>query len=213
MEGFSRLEQQLQIARARLGVGLHLAVTPRRELRVSIRRDGGAPEPHLLKDDLFNARASGEIHLDIEGIAEISLSGGEESARVEMAQLQARWSAEVEPVLKQAGLANLDEVAEAVSKRAANLEEIRQLRHEAAALDQRISDQPDWVGKRAEKQRELDKSAEALAGADRKELEKLARKLRIKDLSAAEASLAHLAGLRPELLARERALGGGFSRR
>ena len=211
IEGLKRLEQELQVARARLGVGLHLAVIPKRELRVSIRRDGGAPESRLLKDDLFNARASGEIHLDIESIAEISLSGGEESARTEMARLQARWSAEVEPVLKQTGLANLDDVGEAVRKRAANLEEIRGLRHEAAALDQRILDQPDWLGKRAEKQREFDKSAEALAGADRKELEKLARKLRIKDLSAAEASLAQLAGQRPKLLARERALEGDLA--
>jgi DNA repair exonuclease SbcCD ATPase subunit len=211
IEALKRLEQQLQVARARLGVGLHLAVIPKRELRVSIRRDGGAPELRVLKNDLFNARASGEIHLDIEGIAEISLSGGDESARTEMARLQARWSAEVDPVLKQAGLANLDEVGEAARKRAANLEEIRKLRYEAAALDQRISDQPDWVGKRAEKQRELDRSTEALADADRKELEKLARKLRIKDLSAAEASLAQLSGQRPKLLARERTLEGDLA--
>ncbi len=211
IEALKRLEQQLQVARARLGVGLHLAVIPKRELRVSMRRDGGDPESRVLKQDLFNTRASGEIHLDIEGIAEISLSGGEESARTEMARLQARWSTEVEPVLKQTGLASLDEVAEAVRTRAANLDEIRKLRHEAAALDQRISDQPDWVGKRAEKQRELDKSAEALAGADRKELEKLARKLRIKDLSAAEASLAQLSGQRPKLLARERTLEGDLA--
>jgi DNA repair exonuclease SbcCD ATPase subunit len=211
IEALKRLEQQLQVARARLGVGLYLAVIPKRELRVSIRRDGGAAESLILKDDLFNARASGEIHLDIEDIAQISLSGGEESARAEMARLQARWNAEVEPVLKQTGLANLDEVGQVVSKRAANLEEIRKLRHEAAALDQRISDQPDWLGKRAEKQRELDRSAEALAGADRKELEKLARKLRIKDLSAAEASLAQLTGQRPKLLARERTLEGDLA--
>ena len=211
IEAFKRLEQQLQVARASLGVGLHLAVIPKRELRVSIRRDGGESESRVLKEDLFNTRASGEIHLDIDGIAEISLSGGDESARTEMARLQARWSTEVEPVFKQTGLANLDEVGEAVSKRTANLEEIRKLRHEAATLDQRISDQPDWVGKRAEKQRELDKSAEALAGADRKELEKLARKLRIKDLSAAEASLAQLGGQRPKLLARERTLEGDLA--
>jgi AAA domain len=211
IEALRRLDQQLQVARARLGVGLHLAVIPKRELRASLRRDGGAPESLVLKDDLFNARASGEIHLDIESIAEISLSGGEESARAEMARLQARWSTEVDPVLEQAGLANLDEVGEAVSKRTANLEEMRKLRYEAAALDQRISDQPDWVGKRAEKQRELDRSAEALAGADRKELEKLARKSRIKDLSAAEASLTQLGGQRPKLLARERTLEGDLA--
>ena len=211
IEALKRLEQQLQVARARLGFGLHLAVIPKRELRVSIRQDGAAPESRVLKDDLFNARASGEIHLDIEGIAEISLSGGEESARAEMARLQARWTTEVEPVLKKTGFANLDEVGEAVRKQAAYLEEIRKLRHEAAALDQRISDQPDWVGKRAEKQGELDKSAEALAGADRKELEKLARKLCIKDLSAAEASLAQLAGQRPKLLTRERILEGDLT--
>jgi hypothetical protein len=208
MEALKRLEQELQVARARLGVGLHLAVIPKRELSVSIRRDGGASEPLVLRDDLFNARASGEMHVDLEGIAEISISGGEESARTEMARLQARWSAEVEPVLKQARMASLDEVGEAVRKRAADLEEVRRLRTEAAALEQRISDQRDWVSVRAEKQRELDKCAEALAGEDRKALQKLAQKLRIKDLLAAEASLSKLAGQRPALLARERTLEG-----
>jgi DNA repair exonuclease SbcCD ATPase subunit len=208
IEALKRLEQELQVARARLGVGLHLTVIPKRELRASIRRDGGAPEPLVLKDDLFNARASGEMHVDLEGIAEISISGGEESARAEMARLQGRWSAEVEPVLEQADLASLDEVGEAVKKRTADLEEMRRLRNEAAALEQRISDQRDWVSVRAEKQRELNKCADALAGEDRKALQKLAQKLRIKDLLAAETSLSKLAGQRPTLLARERSLEG-----
>jgi chromosome segregation ATPase len=208
IEALKRLEQQLQVARARLGVGLHLAIIPKRELRASLRRDGGEPEPTVLRDDLFKVRASSEMHLDIDGIAEISLSGGEESARTEMARLQSRWIAEAEPVLQQAGLASLDEVGEAVRKRAEHLEEMRRLRNEAAALDQRISDQRDWVSVRAAQQRELDRSAEALAGADRRELQKLAQKLRIKDLPAAEVSLAQLSSRRPKLLARERALEG-----
>jgi DNA repair exonuclease SbcCD ATPase subunit len=177
-----RLEQQLQVARAKLGVGLHLAVSPKVELRMSVRRDGGEPQRNVLKEVVFSADANNEIQLDIEGIAEISLSGGEHSVREEVARLQARWSNEGEPVLTQTGLASIDEIAEAVKTRAVNLDEIRNLRQEAAVLEQRISDQPGWAAIRGERHRELDSSEEALLGTDRKKLEKLAAKTNLAQL-------------------------------
>jgi DNA repair exonuclease SbcCD ATPase subunit len=176
IDALKRLEQQLQIARAKLGVGLHLAVTPKRALHLSIRRDRGELERTLLKDAQLSADATCEIQLNIDDVAEISLSAGEHSVREEVARLQAQWSTEAEPIFKQAGLASLDQIAEAVKTRDANLDEIRNLRQDAAALDQRIADQPGWAAIRAERQRELDNSEDALKGADRKKLEKLAAK-------------------------------------
>lgn len=200
IDALKRLEQQLQVARAKLGVGLHLAVSPKVELHMSVRCDGREPQRSVLKEVVFSADANNEIQLDIEGVAEISLSGGERSVREEVARLQARWSTEAEPILTQTGLASLDEIAEAVETRAASLDEIRKLRQEAAALDQRISDQPGWAAIRGERQRELDSSGEALLGTDRKKLEKLAAKTNLAQLHerALERDLTTAKALRVE---------------
>jgi DNA repair exonuclease SbcCD ATPase subunit len=208
LDALKRLEHQLQIARAAVGVGIHLRVRPKRELHLSIRRDEGELERSVVKDGLFEATAKGEIRLDIGDVAEISVSGGEDSAREEVARLQVRWIAEAEPVLKQAGLANLDDVVLTAKKHAANLEQIRDLRQAAAALDQRLSDQRDWVSLRAERQRELVASEEALAGKDRKELETVALKLGANDPAAVEAGLGKLRAQRPKMIERERYLEG-----
>jgi hypothetical protein len=76
IDALKRLEQQLDVARAKLGVGLHLDVKPKRELHLSIRRDGGKLERSVLKEAGLSAHATNEIQLDIEDVAEISLSGG-----------------------------------------------------------------------------------------------------------------------------------------
>ena len=209
LDALKRLEHQLQIARAAVGVGLHLGVRPKRdELHLSIRRDEGELERSVVKEGLFEATAKGEIRLDIQDIAEISVSGGEDSAREEVARLQVRWIAEAEPVLKRAGLADLDDVVLAAKEHAARLQQIRDLRQAAAALDQRLSDQRDWVSHRAERQRELAASEEDLAGKDRKELETVALKLGANDPAAVEAGLGRLRGQRPKMIERERYLEG-----
>ena len=44
LDSLKELENQVRIARARLGVGLHVALIPRRELVIAIRRDGESSE-------------------------------------------------------------------------------------------------------------------------------------------------------------------------
>ena len=88
LDSLKDLEHQIQIARAKMGVGLHLGLRPKRELHFSVRRDSGDLEKMAAAEGLFEAIATGEIQLDIDNIAEISLTGGEESARAEAARPQ-----------------------------------------------------------------------------------------------------------------------------
>src|SRR5262249_47667505 len=107
LEAIRQLDQQLQVAHARLSVGLHVEVGPKRKMKVSVRRDDEAPERHALSDAALETSASRHMLLDLEGIAEIVLSGGTEEARAQAERLQTLWAAEVEPLLQRAGAATL----------------------------------------------------------------------------------------------------------
>jgi hypothetical protein len=206
LDALQDLEHQVQIARARMGVGLHLSLRPKRELHISIQQDGRELERIVAREGLLEASATGEIKLDIDGVAEISLTGGEQSAREEAARLQTRWTAEAEPVLKQAGLASLHDVLAATKERARSVEEIRKLRGVADALDQRILDQRDWGDVLAQRQRDLASAEAGSAGKDRKTFQTVALKLKINDLPAAETHLTKLRAQRPKSIERERIL-------
>jgi hypothetical protein len=208
LDSLQQLEHEVQIARARVGVGLHLALRPRRELDISMQRDGRPLERIAAGEELIETSATGEIQLDIDGVAEIRLTGGDKSAREKAEQLQARWTAEAHPVLKQTGLASLSDISTAIKGRAISLEQIHKLRREADALDHRILDQRDWAGALAKGQQDLARAEIQLEGKDRELLQTVALKLRISDLATAEAHLNKLRAQRPKLIERERILEG-----
>jgi hypothetical protein len=208
VDALQRLEHEVQIARARVGVGLHLSLHPKRELDVSIQRDGRAPERTVAREGPIETSATVEIQLEIGGVAEIRFTGGDKSAREKAEHLQARWTAEAEPVLKQTGLASLSDVSAAIKERARSVEEIHKRRREAEALDHRISDQRDWVGALAKGQQDLASAEIGLDGKDRKALKAVALRLRISDLATAESQSNKLRVQRPKLIERERILEG-----
>jgi AAA domain len=208
VDALQRLEHEVQIARAGVGVGLHLSLRPKRELDVSIQRDGQAVERTVAREGLVETSATGEIQLDIDGVAEIRLTGGDKSAREKAERLQARWTAEAHPVLKQTGLASLSDVSAAIKERVRSVEEIHKWRREADALDHRILDQRDWASALTKGQQDLTSTEIGLEGKDRKALNAVALKLRISDLAIAETHLNKLRAQRPKLIERERILEG-----
>jgi len=209
LDSLKELENQIRVARARLGVGLHLAIVPKRELVIAIRRDGGISEEMGATVAPVETNAKREIRIDIDGIAEISLAGGEESAREETARLHSRWAAEAEPVLKATALASLDDVVAAAKARARSLGEVARLRQLADGLDQRMRDQRDWGGILAERQRDLETGEAGLKEAglkegDRGRFEAVAMKLKITGPADAEKQIASLRAQRTKLTDRAR---------
>jgi DNA repair exonuclease SbcCD ATPase subunit len=208
---FRQLDQKLQVARARLEVGLHVRIRPKRALRVSLRRDGGEPVAHPLQAEALDTSASSELRIDIDKMVEITVSGGGQDAREEAERLQKRWLNEAEPALERAKAVNLDHLARMAAGAAVREQEIQELLRDAGQLDQRIADQPDWAGLRRERTEQLAAAESALAEVDRNAIEASAGQFRIADAAAAEARLtAHRAG-RGKLLEAERTLSGEFA--
>jgi hypothetical protein len=185
LDVLKQIYYELQLARARLDVGLHVKLRPKRELRVSVRRDEEKPIQHDLTGTLLETSASREIHLDIEDLAEITFSGGAQDSRDVLQRLQNRWLVEAEPVLGLAKVANLDELVNIVASVEQQSNEIQEANRAASQLEQRAADQPDWSGALAQRRLELASADDALGATDRRELEAAAHQLGI-NLNAAE---------------------------
>jgi hypothetical protein len=208
LDSLRELENQIRVARARLGVGLHVALIPKRELLIAIRRDGGSPEETGATAAPIEANARRELRIDIDGIAEISLTGGEEGTREEAARLQERWAAEAQPLFEITGFASLDDVVAAAKERARSLAEVSKLRQLADGLDQRVRDQRDWNSILAERQRDLENAESGLKGSDRGRFEAVATRLKITDPAGVEKQIVSLRAQRPGLVDRERVSEG-----
>jgi DNA repair exonuclease SbcCD ATPase subunit len=194
------LENKIRVARARLGVGLHVALIPKREVVIAIRRDGGRPEEIRSKDSPVEANAEREIQLDIDGIVEINLTGGEAEARDEATRLQGQWAAEAEPLFRGTGFASVDDVVTATKAQAKSLGEVSRLRQLADGLDQRVRDQRDWGSILAERQRDLESAESGLNKRDRERFGAVALKLKITDPGDAEKLIANLRVQRSKLV-------------
>lgn len=184
VEEISRLEGERRIAAAKLDVGLALTLRPRRELRVMVQRDGEAAEEHELRSADFEADARAQIWIDIEGVAEISVSGGAGEAREELARLDRRWQAEAVPLLKAASAGNAEGLARIVHQAEQDRHKIQAAREAAADNEKRIAEQPDWAAIVLERLARVEGAEKQLGVADRGVLEKSARKLGLSDAAA-----------------------------
>ena len=208
IEELKRLETDLRVAQARVSVGLQLTIQPKRKQLISIRRDGQPPTSHELKDAAIETSADGRLELDLAGVAAITVSGGARNAREAADHLEARWTAEAEPVLAAAGVSSLEDLARLAAEATGRARQIQDARNAAAQLEQRIADQPDWADLRTRRQRDLSAAEEALGAIDRPALEKMAHKLGIAQSADAEAQLEQLRAKRANLSAAERQLEG-----
>jgi len=208
LNDLKQLDHQLEVARARVDVGLHVRIRPKRALKVALRRDGAKAAEHQLKDAPLEVTASRQIQLDIEKLAEIAISAGLQDARDEFARLQARWLAEAEPALERANAVNLDHLARLAADAAQRSQMAVEARRAAAQLEERMADQPDWASLRVQREREVAAAEETLRPASLSALERAARKLSLKQLSDAEARLEALRLELAKLAEAERKLEG-----
>lgn len=205
MRSLKDLERRLQLAEARTEVGLYLELRPLRELRLVCERDGAEGVMQVIREGAFTTDAAREIQISIEDVGEIRVSGGESSARAEAESLRVEWVARAEPVLLRAGLANLEHVAAAMETRRSRLELARRTRDEARSIEQRIGDQQDWNGMRAEWLGQRAQAELALTGMDQTELESARARWGIRDAGMCDVALKEVVGERVKVQERERA--------
>jgi hypothetical protein len=181
-----RIERDLHLAAAGVNVGVAVMVRLKRPLRVEIRRDGEASTSHELTTAAVDASAQRQLHVDIDGIAEIAVSGGAADARDRMEAIEKRWAAEAAPLLREAGAGSIEELGRMAEDSAKHSLEVQQTIGEAVQLEQRMADQPQWAKLLPERQAALKTAEKALTGEAPSKIEKTARKLRIRDTAEAD---------------------------
>ena len=99
----------LQIAEARLQVGLSVRIAPKKPLDVSVAADSAQPnDHHLATEKTFEAE--GHLRVDLAGIVEVEVVGGSETARQEAQEMRQRWDREVTPLLRAAKFESFDQL-------------------------------------------------------------------------------------------------------
>jgi DNA repair exonuclease SbcCD ATPase subunit len=181
-----RLEGDVRVAAGKLDVGLAVTVRPKRDIQLKVQRDGARPEQHELADAAFETSAHRQIRLDIEGIAEIAVSGGAEDARQQLERLESRWQTEALPLLNAAGVTTVEQLTEIAEDTVRKVRDLQSARQAADQLDQRIADQPDWDKVLSERTETYQAAEKQLEGADRGDLEKRAQTLNLRDAAAVE---------------------------
>jgi chromosome segregation ATPase len=189
LDQLRRLAGDLRVAAAKLDVGLVVTLRPKKPLHVSVQRDGERVTLYDLKQKALETTAKRQLELDIEGVAEISLAGGAADARETVEALEKRWAAEARPILQQAGVATIDDLARLISEAEQGASTATDALREAAQLEQRIGDQPDWASLLDDRRRQLDESVRALADADLDALAASIERLKVRDALDAEKRL------------------------
>jgi DNA repair exonuclease SbcCD ATPase subunit len=201
-----RLASDLRVAAAKLDVGLVVTVRPQKPLRATVQRDGERAALYDMSDAAFETTAQRKLVIDIEGVAEIVLAGGPADAREILDGLEKRWAAEARPLLQEAGASTIDELRRIIADASQRNAEAVSLHREAAQLDQRIADQPDWATLLVERQQELAALEQELGDSDLSELEKMVRKLKLTSAVEIEKRLEGLRGKLDALGANEKQL-------
>ena len=76
LDKFHRLDSDMRVAAAKLDVGLSLTLRAKRPMRIAVQSDGVGETTVDLTTSTFEAGARRQMQLDIEGVAEITISGG-----------------------------------------------------------------------------------------------------------------------------------------
>jgi hypothetical protein len=104
------LEHEIQMAEAKLGGGLRIAVRPRQEISVRTVLDGAAAveNPGLAHELVLDAQRS--VQLSLADLVDVEITAGTADARETLARLKERWKADATPVLTRAGVQSASEL-------------------------------------------------------------------------------------------------------
>ena len=134
LAGLRDLDADLRVARERLAVGLLLAVTPERDLEISIEVDGDSTEQSLTAGNPIEFEAERELRVVVPGIGEFSVVGGNRALVQEMQDAEARWEKAWEPIATATSCQTLSELEPRLQRCREQLSEAQNFVQEAALL-------------------------------------------------------------------------------
>ena len=166
----AELSRQLEVAEARLSVGLSVALRPLADVRLRVAVDGAAAAEHSgAAPFTLDAQRSATVRVD--DLVEIAITAGEATARAEAKHLRGRWTAEALPVLAAASVSSLADLEE----RCGQVDDLRQQvtahRAEVEMLERHAAELERRADGMASLRKRVADLAPALAGRDRGELE------------------------------------------
>ena len=165
------LARELEVARARLDVGLSVKLRLTSIVDLEVTRDGGEPEttPAAMGD--HHVESEREVILDLGDLARIEIQAGAETARKEAEELERGWREDVVPVLEAAGVAGVAELEEACRAAEGDRRRTGELTDEAKRLDAKAAEVADLAAKVDARAERVQEREAAIEGYDRGALE------------------------------------------
>ncbi|MEY4544462.1 MAG: hypothetical protein RL685_657 [Pseudomonadota bacterium] len=156
------LDRQLGVARARVEVGLSVAISLPAGRAAAISLDGAPATAHAAAARPVLARARGQVRLQLDDDVEVVATAGEPEQRARAEQLAADWAELAQPWLRRAGVSDLAALARHAEQRAAERRDAAAALEQAATLEARAAEKHEqcgelgrWQGRAAELAAEL----------------------------------------------------------
>lgn len=177
-----QLWRQLEVAAARLEVGLDVVLSVPEGRDVRLRVDADAERPVVAGPQPIRQRAKGRVVARIEGGIELSATAGDPALRGELEALERRWAVVAVPLLQAWGVPGVAELAERLEAERAREREAAECLREAASAEARAHEKRELAADLEQHERRAEQRLRALDGADLSALEE-----RLAALAAAPA--------------------------
>lgn len=166
-----QLKRKLDVAAARLEVGLDLVLSAPAGSDVRLRVDT-APERQLtVGGEPIHERAKRRVVASIAGGVEVSATAGDPASRDEYEALERRWAVVAAPLLEAWGVASLDELGERIEAERGREREAAEWLRQAATAEARAREKRELASDLEQHERRAEQRSRALRGADLQALE------------------------------------------
>jgi energy-coupling factor transporter ATP-binding protein EcfA2 len=166
-----QLSHQLEVAAARLEVGLDVVLSVPEGRAVRLRVDAAAEQPLVAARDPIRQRAKNRVVAHIDGGIELSATAGDPALRGELEALERRWAVAAVPLLEAWGVTDVAELAERLETERAREREAAECLREAASAEARANEKRDLAADLEQHERRAEQRLRALGGADLAALE------------------------------------------
>ena len=132
IDALATLQTDLQVAEAKLQVGISVDIRPSRQIAASIRIDDGPTQDPVLKEATsLSLDASARLQLILDDVGEIDIRGGSLEARQEAKDLRRRLRTRTSRLFKRLGVTELSDIRAKQRDCNARLEQAEALEREA----------------------------------------------------------------------------------
>jgi DNA repair exonuclease SbcCD ATPase subunit len=165
------LRRELQVAEARLSVGLSVTFRPKRPLEVTRQVDEGSATTETVTQAL-TTEAKQSVRLVIPDVGDVEATAGDPEHRQEAAELRKQWEETGKPALHAAGVDNLEELAEAMSAAEERRRQVESLRSTADSRQREARTLRQQTGDSEDLRRQMEQREAPLRDLDRIQLQK-----------------------------------------